>query len=197
VTLDERTAAFYAHWAAHGQEAGRSAISRHFDAAFAPGARVLDVGCGMGRDLAVLLDSGFDAYGVEPNGAMRARAIERHPELADRIATASLPAMVQPFGASFDAIVCSAVLMHLSAADLVAAFHTFNSLIAPGGRLLLSVPEIQHDSLADGRDADGRQFTNHAPERVQSLLADLGFASLGRWEMATPDTNWTVLLFER
>lgn len=197
MTGDARTTAFYAHWAAHGQEAERSAISRHFDTAFAPGARVLDVGCGTGRDLAVLVDSGFDAYGIEPNDAMRARAIERHPALASRIAAGALPAIGQPFGGTFDAIVCSAVLMHLRAADLRAAFEAFDGLLAPGGRLLLSVPAMQEDRLVDGRDPDGRQFANHDAERVQELLASLHFSSLGRWDVPTTDTLWVVLLFER
>jgi SAM-dependent methyltransferase len=82
MTITPGTAAFYDDWAVNGQEAARSAISKHFASAFAPGARVLDVGCGMGRDLAALLEMGFDACGIEPHDAMRARAIERHPNLA-------------------------------------------------------------------------------------------------------------------
>jgi SAM-dependent methyltransferase len=101
VTNDTRTSAFYVNWAAHGEEADRSAISQHFESAFAPGARVLDVGRGKGRDVVALLDMGFDAYGIEPNDAMRARATERHPRLASRVAAASLPDIGQPFGGGF------------------------------------------------------------------------------------------------
>jgi len=128
---------------------------------------------------------------------MRRRAIERRPELAHRIASASLPTLVQPFGDRFDAIVCSAVLMHLAPADLVAALAAFDALLAPAGRLLLSVPQMQHDRLADDRDPDGRAFFNHLPDHVQALLAERGFALLGRWEIETPDTRWRVLLFGR
>ena len=70
MTIAPGTTAFYDQWAATGEEAPRSAMSRRFEAAFAPGSRVLDVGCGKGRDVVALLDMSFDAYGVEPNDAI-------------------------------------------------------------------------------------------------------------------------------
>ena len=199
MTITPGTHAFYDEWAATGLESAYSAISRHFESAFAPGARVLDVGCGMGRDLAVLREMGFDAYGIEPHDAMRARAFERHPQLARRIAAASLPLIGQPFGGGFDSIVCSAVLMHLSAHALPASLAALGAVLAPRARMLMAVPEMQAGLLVDGRDPDGRAFTNHAPEHVQRLMADLGFALLNLTEIVTSsvDTRWRILLFER
>jgi len=193
------TSAFYDAWAADGVEAERSAISRHFTASFRPGARVLDVGCGKGRDVVALLDMGFDAWGVEPNDAMRGRALARDPRLAGRIAPATLPDLGQPFGGGFDGVVCCAVLMHLSPDDLPAALRALASLLRPQGRLLLALPEMRPDLLVDGRDRDGRQFANHAPERVQALQADLGWTLVRCEEIATSatDTRWRVLLFAR
>ena len=199
MTITPGTTAFYDDWAVNGQESARSAISMHFASAFAPGARVLDVGCGTGRDLAVLLEMGFDACGVEPHDAMRARALERHPSLAGRIVAASLPQIGQPFGGGFDGIVCSAVLMHVPAEVLPESLAALSGVLAPRARMLLAVPEMTPDLLVDGRDPDGRAFGNHAPERVQQLTAELGFALLSRTEIAAPstDTRWRVLLFGR
>ena len=199
MTHAQGTNAFYDAWAATGQESAHSAISRHFAGAFAPGARVLDVGCGTGRDLAVLRQMGFDACGVEPHGAMRARAIQLHPALAGRIAPASLPDLGQPFGGGFDAVVCSAVLMHVTADALPASLAALNAVLVPSARVLMAVPEMRPDLLVDGRDPDGRAFTNHAPEHVARLMAALGFALVDRAEIAMPstDTQWRVLLFGR
>ncbi len=193
------TTAFYDAWAVDGAEAARSAISRHFEASFAPGARVLDVGCGKGRDVVALLDMGFDAWGVEPNDAMRARALARDPRLPGRIAAAGLPGLGQPFGGGFDAVVCCAVLMHLAPDDLPAALEALAGVLEPRGRLLLALPEMLADRLVDGHDPDGRAFANHAPERVQALLADAGLALLRSEEIPTSsaETRWRVLLFER
>jgi SAM-dependent methyltransferase len=193
------TSAFYDAWAVDGAEAERSAISRHFEASFAPGARVLDVGCGKGRDVVALLDMGFDAWGVEPNDAMRARALARDPRLAGRIAAAGLPGLGQPIGGAFDAVVCCAVLMHVAPDGLPAALAALAAVLGPDGRLLLALPEMRADLLVDGRDPDGRQFANHAPERVDALLAEQGLALLRIEEIATTstDTRWRVLLFGR
>ena len=59
--------------------------------AFLPGSRVLDVGCGSGRDVKALLKQGYDAHGVEPVAAMREMAITHSPELSTRIQTGHLP----------------------------------------------------------------------------------------------------------
>jgi SAM-dependent methyltransferase len=199
MTIAPGTTAFYDDWAVHGQEAALSRISHYFETAFAPGARVLDVGCGKGRDVVALLDMGVDAFGLEPNDAMRAAALARDPRMAGRIAAASLPDIGQPFGGGFDGMLCCAVLMHLAPDDLATAFDAMAALLRPGGRLLLVLPEMRADLLVDGHDPDGRQFANHAPEHVQDLLAGLGFAALSRDEIVTSstDTRWRVLLFER
>lgn len=199
MTIAPGTTAFYDDWAVHGEEAARSAVSRRFESTFAPGARVLDVGCGKGRDVVALLDMGFDAFGMEPNDAMRAAALARDPRMAGRLAAAALPDIGQPFGGGFDGIVCCAVLMHVAPDDLAAAFAAMVALLRPGGRLLLALPEMRADLLVDGHDPDGRQFANHAPERVQRLLAGLAFEALSCDDIATSstDTRWRVLLLER
>jgi SAM-dependent methyltransferase len=198
--MDDRTRAFYAHYANDlAGEAARSAMSRHFEAAFAPGTRILDVGCGSGRDLAALHAMGFDAWAVEPSAAMRAVAASRHPALAGRVVDAALPRLGEPFGGAFDGVVCSAVLMHLRADELAAALRALRAVLAPRGRLLLSVPALGDDQLRDGRDRDGRLFTSHAPESLQSQLLAIGLDCLDRWELVAGTgasaTRWTTLLF--
>jgi SAM-dependent methyltransferase len=199
MTMAPGTAAFYDHWAVAGEEAQRSAMSRHFEAAFPPGARVLDVGCGKGRDVVALLDMGFDAFGVEPHDAMRARALARDPRMPGRVANAALPALGQPFGGGFDAVACSAVLMHLAPEALPASLAALAAVLRAQGRVLMALPEMQAQQLVDGRDPDGRDFANHAPERVQQLFGQLGFTLLRRDEIPVPatDTRWRVLLFAR
>ena len=193
------TRAFYDHWAATGQENPRSLISRRFESVFAPGSRVLDVGCGMGRDLAVLREMGFDAYGVEPHAAMRAQAVARHPHLAGRIATPSLPDLGQPFGGGFDGVLCSAVLMHIPPDALPASLAAIDAVLRPRARVLMAVPQMLSDLLVDGRDPDGRDFANHAPGRVEQLMAGLGYTLSNAEDVATPsvDTRWRILQFGR
>ena len=89
--------------------------------------------------------------------------------------------------------------MHLSAEALPAALAALSAVLRPRARVLMAVPEMLPELLADGRDPDGRAFANHAPEHVAALLAPHGFTLLRSVDIPTPstDTRWRVLLFER
>jgi SAM-dependent methyltransferase len=80
--------------------------------------RILDAGCGDGRNLPFFLSHGFDCFGIDrdPSAISRIRGVAAHyaPELpADRFQAGELDDL--PWGrASMDAVICSAVL-HFSA----------------------------------------------------------------------------------
>ena len=155
--VDPKTLAYYTENAteiARRYESVVSPVERYFALAFTPGARVLDVGCGSGRDAARLLDSGYDAYGIEPVEALRHAAIADHPELAGRIGEGGLPRAGDAFGGEFDGILCSAVLMHVPDTDLLDAALAIRQLLKPGGRLLLSIPASRGDLLSGDRDTN-------------------------------------------
>jgi len=214
--LDAGTAAFYDGYARElgATEASRSAMLPLFEAALVPGARVLDVGAGSGRDVAALLELGFEAFGVEPHAAMRATALRLRPALAGRLADAALPVLGRPFSErhpdGFDAVACSAVLMHIAPTELPRALQSLvQQLRLPiAGEaekqrpaLLLALPEMAASQLADDRDTDGRRFHNHAVAIVQVLLADLGLrlerASINDKVLASTGTRWHMLVFRR
>lgn len=81
---------------------------------FARGDRILDAGCGSGRNAHYPLREGFDVYGVDENPRAVAAFTELaaelgHPLPDGRARQASLDAL--PFEAAyFDVVVCSAVL---------------------------------------------------------------------------------------
>lgn len=203
-SMDPKTLAFYANNAgdiAQRYESVASPVERYFAAAFTPGARVLDIGCGSGRDLARLLDCGFEAYGIEPVQALREAAVAAHPELSGRIIDGALPQTGEAFAGDFDGILCSAVLMHLPDTDLLDAALAIRRLLKPNGRLLLSIPASRSDVLAGNRDEGGRLFSPYAADEISLLFERLGFAPIGRWTSADAlgrsDASWTTLLVER
>jgi 2-polyprenyl-3-methyl-5-hydroxy-6-metoxy-1,4-benzoquinol methylase len=99
--------------------------------------KLLDVGCGSGRFLALLRRAGWQVSGIEPDPLAAAAARERYgiEVLAGSIEAAGLPAH------SFDAVVLSHVVEHVS--DPAALLAACRRLLRPGGRLALSTPNAE------------------------------------------------------
>ncbi len=201
--MDAKTAEFYALNAAEvaaRYESAASPVEPYYSLAFAPGARVLDIGAGSGRDLAALLRAGYDGYGVEPSAGLRQAAIGAHPALAARLIEGALPAIGTPFGGGFDGVVCCAVLMHVPEGEIFDAALALRGLLMPHGRLLISVPQARTDVGADHRDNNGRLFQPYLPGELQLLFERLGFQQIGRWDtqdvLQRTGTAWVTLLLE-
>lgn len=201
--MDPQTLAYYQSAGpelASLYESGRSSIAQYFNVAFPSGSRILDVGAGSGRDLAVLVAAGYDAYGVEPSPSLREAAVQHHPELAQRLADTALPELGEPFGGDFSGVLCSAVLMHLGEADLFEAAFALRRILRTGGRLLMSLPSARTDVGPGERDINGRLFKTYTAEYLQLLFERLGFELIGRWEtedaLGRVGNTWYTLLFQ-
>jgi 2-polyprenyl-3-methyl-5-hydroxy-6-metoxy-1,4-benzoquinol methylase len=104
------------------------------------GDRVLEIGCGTGYMITLpLVRSGWDAMGVDVDvasidygrGVMTAERLD--PERLQAVDAARL-------SGQFDAIIVSEVLEHLSDDGIRELLTTVSRLLAPGGRLLVTVP---------------------------------------------------------
>ena len=105
----------------------------------ARGSRVFDVGCGTGSLAASVRDKlGCQVVGLEPNVDRARVAAERGIEVVNRMFTredvAGLP--------RFDVVMFADVLEHF--ADPAAALQLARSLLAPGGCVVASVPNVAH-----------------------------------------------------
>ena len=105
-----------------------------------PGMRVLDAGCGSGRNLVYLLQSGFDVFGVDADGesieAARRLAIQLAPHLPGKnFRIEPVERMSFPDGFA-DVVLCSAVL-HFARDDeqFMAMVREVWRVLRPGGLL--------------------------------------------------------------
>jgi tellurite methyltransferase len=100
--------------------------------------KVLDVGCGHGRNLFYFLRNGYEVYGIDPNK----QAIETVKELSTMLAPGNPPenfvvssAENLPFNdATFDLVICSAVLHFAKDAQhFDAMLRAMFNVLKPGG----------------------------------------------------------------
>lgn len=146
---------------------------RHLPAPASAGRRILDVGCGNGDFLAVAQDLGYAAQGLDPDP--KAVELARSSGLEARLG--SLPGSGEA-PASFDHLFLNHVLEHLH--DPVGALREAKALLVPGGRLWLSLPNIDSEGMRRfGPDWRGLEPPRHlvlppAPRLLQ-LLGGLGF----------------------
>ena len=201
--MDEKTGKFYRNHVSDvfaRYDAVDSPVAKYFSQAFPqPGSRILDIGCGTGRDLRALIAAGYKACGIEPVDELRKRAIQNHPELSDCLKPGVLPGYKEE--KKYDGILCSAVLMHIPQGQQLEAFLDIRNLLKVGGRLLLSLPADRDDLDDEYRDPDGRLFIPTDPQRIRLIAEQIGFTFLS---LSTDDDalgraghSWNTLIFEK
>ncbi len=203
--MDRETLAFYERTAAqvaarHRASTNKDTWRRQFQS-FPAGGRVLDVGCGSGRDLALLLELGFDAYGLEPSPGMRSEAVGAFPKLEGRIFPQGLPLPEDAdLGGPYHAVLCSAVLMHVPEAELFDSAFSLKRVLGEKGKLWISLPAEKPGLDSEHRDETRRLFRPLNPEYVVLLFERLGFQLLRRWEegdgLRRSTVRWNNYLFE-
>lgn len=207
--MDTLTSDFYAKGAGR-LASDYAAVSPEFEArlsrAFEKERRILDVGCGTGRDLGFLLRKGKDAFGVDASPEMLATAqaaLEAgEHSVHGRLFKSELPDLSLFSEAEFDGVLCSAVLMHLAEDKLFDAVYALRRVLRPGGTLLVSVPAARNDvDSTTCRDRSERLFNDLLPAKLQLLFERVGFAvrnseivadSLGRDKI-----QWCVIELSR
>lgn len=158
--------------------------------------RLLDIGAGSGRDAAHFAAMGHRVVAVEPVDALREGAMTLHPSPRIEWLADTLPSLshLRARGEAFDAVLATAVWMHLDESERAAAMPAVASLVAPGGVLLLS---LRHGPIPPGR----RMFDVSADETIalagREGLACLVNAVTGSVQAQHPDVTWTRLGFRR
>nr|WP_318383183.1 class I SAM-dependent methyltransferase [uncultured Enterobacter sp.] len=159
-----------------------AALYAPFTARLAPGARVLDAGCGSGRDSKAFVQMGYQVDAFDASAELAALA-SAHAGIPVAQMTFAGVAAVE----TFDGIWCCASLLHVSAGELPAVMQRLAWALKPGGVWYVSF------KYGDGeREKDGRRFTDMHEESLRGLVAPLSgvsVASLWTTQDVRPDRD--------
>lgn len=135
--------------------------------------RILDFGCGPGRDLKALTDLGHVAIGLE--GAERFAAMARNFSGCEvwqqDFLTLNLPSE------SFDGIFANASLFHVPRQELPRVLGELHATLRPGGVLFSSNPHGRNEEGWNG----GRYAVYHSPDSWFERVAAAGFQPLAHY----------------
>ncbi len=135
--------------------------------------KVLDLGCGSGRDAAYLYSLGFDVYGLDGSEAMLEEAKKLHEELTDRLFFQVLPGHIPFEDESLDAVVSIACLMHFDPDKIRRICLEMFRVLKQGGKALASIRRPLERSTPV--DPFGRYYTPISTKDWEGLFCDTGF----------------------
>lgn len=122
----------------------------------APGARVLDAGCGWGRHLGLFRAAGFAAFGIDLSRELL--AVAREGLGAQALVRGDLRAL--PFNAAFDALVSFFTSFGYgpTEADDAGIVVEYADVLRPGGRCLMDLPnpaQVRANLVAESTKTEG------------------------------------------
>lgn len=171
-----------------------------------PGKRILDLGCGIGRDAAVFRDRDCKIIGIDASPELLAVAKQRLPGIDFRQCDFTKPL---PFpNASFDGVWASASLLHLPKVQLPAVLREIHRVLRAGGVLFCSMKEGTGEKMMRDFSGEGQRFfALYVQEELRCSIQGVGFSILGceRREDSAYKRNaqlpkveqWWVLVFAR
>jgi superfamily II DNA or RNA helicase/HKD family nuclease/SOS-response transcriptional repressor LexA len=166
-----------------------SPIYERFLNGLAPGASILDAGCGSGRDTRAFADLGFNVSAFDASEELAKRASEHWGFAVDVRRFDDVDEVAQ-----YDAIWCCASLLHVPLSDMHGVLSKLWAALKAGGRMYVSY------KLGSGeRSHDGRRFTDADEPTVREWLGAMPeFQRIELWQTQDqrPDRteSWTNAL---
>lgn len=165
------------------------------------GGRILEIGCGSGRDAAFLLDQGFDVTAVDASNKLLSLAAKYHPQLQGKLYKASAPfSESYPFmNKKFDGAVSMAMIMHLSDASFSRFLSQLANLVKPNGILFLS-SSAGRTGLNNKRDPKQRLYIERSLDSIAKFASREGFSLLHTHtdhDLFGRNISWHGIVFRR
>lgn len=138
-----------------------------------PGSRILDVGCGPGRDIRIFTEAGHQPIGIELNPEFVKMAQAHGKVIAGDIR--NINSFFDPL--SFDAVWAQASLVHLLKSEVEKLLHDLRDLLQPNGFIYACVPTTGETGWLD--EHDGRRWYTTWPDNsFEEAMTSSGFRIL-------------------
>jgi SAM-dependent methyltransferase len=145
--------------------------------------KIIDIGCGTGRDAGPLVKLGFDYFGVDISENIIQVAQKQNPKLQFDIASIYDLSHITD---KFDGFIIQAVLVHLPKNRLKQAFNSVHSVLKPNATGWITVKAgVGEGIITDKRigDKDNQRYWSFFDfEEFKGVLANNGFELLDSYK---------------
>lgn len=139
------------------------------------GGRIIDMGCGSGRDVAAFRSRGYDAVGLDVSSELALLASDKQ-EFPFIIADMATWIADEPF----DGIWCCASLLHLEDGEVQRFADNLRYNLKHHGAIYISVKS----GITTGYDEKGRYMRNFTEDELIILLHSKGIEIVEKWNTA-------------
>ena len=170
-----------------------SKLYAEFEIYLKPGCRIMDLGCGSGRDSRYFVEKGYDVVAVDPSLAM----CKKTRDLAG-VTTYTLKAEELSFEDEYDAVWACASLLHVSRKNQEFVLQKICRALRQDGILYCSWKYGNQE-----RVEDGRSFTDLNDKELNHILLELPDLKLIKSWLTTdvrlnrPEQKWLNVLLRK
>ena len=136
---------------------------------------VLDIGCGQGELVKLMLADGYDAMGIDVS--QEQVAVARTGGL-DRIQYGDYRDLLDARTGQLAAVTATDVVEHLTKTEVLETFDRVMSALAPGGIFVARVPNAASPFGGHIRYGDFTHESSHTARSVRQIAAAAGFAAV-------------------
>lgn len=141
---------------------------------YLPKGKVLEIGCGGGRDAKKLKQAGYDYVGVDVSIGLLEEARKNNPKL-----TFLLQDIYQlQFPFLFDGFWCAATLLHIPKSKIHEVSQSIHQVVKPNGVGFICVKQGGGDMVLDEDKYGKRYFSYYTQDEFSEILAANGFSIL-------------------
>ncbi len=160
------------------------------------GQKILDIGCGGGRDVGYLLEEGFIVHGIDASEKIIKEAKKRVKNGKFKV----MDLMDLSYkDDSFDGIWCLGPLLHIKKKELGKTLKGFHRILRPGGIIFISTEAGDEEKLMPRKELMGKKVfcAFYQQPELEDMITDAGFDIISSAVETAGETMVTIYAKKR
>lgn len=154
---------------------------------FLPTGKILDLGCGSGRDISQLLKYGYKCTGVDASEELIKLAKAKNPE-AEFFVSSFYD--LRLFEKSFDGLWAAHSLLHIPKQNISGILNKIKTFLKPGAVAFVSMKEGNGEKMIEWQQSGfNRYFVYYSQDEFAKILKDAGFGILEGYKFSNREKN--------